>query len=111
MAHVSRDAWLRCLGAIALLALLTGDEVQTGQARLNILWRSLVVSYDSPATQTHDETASAGSLYSDAGREATDAVVAAVSVSCARAIRDVVRLERHWLGSRLTRSPPSAPTA
>lgn len=86
-----------------LLLIAGGQHVSAG---LGILWRSSVVSWDSPTTQLHDEAASQGATYSDPIRQALRALDGAACqrfhvLSCDGAARTPAA------DSRLTRSPPS----
>jgi hypothetical protein len=83
------------LWAVALLALLSVALVQQSAARLGIVWRLAVVSWDSPATQLEDEVASQGLLHDDPARRAR-----------AHALAALVPADRLWLPA-----PPSGPRA
>ncbi|MBI2206661.1 MAG: hypothetical protein HYU41_22730 [Candidatus Rokubacteria bacterium] len=96
---------------LTLLALLVGAEAQFALATLDIVWRTLVLSFDSPASQWTDAIASDGTVSSDGGREAREAVRHGTEPRRFCAVRSAARRDSHWLGSRLTRSPPSSPLA
>lgn len=53
-----------------LLALLLLAAVQQASATLAIVWRGAVLSWDSPASQWHDELASQGATWADLRRQA-----------------------------------------
>lgn len=111
MVGALRSRVVRCAGVVALLALLAGAEAQSALATLNIVWRTFVLSFDSPTSQRNDDIASDGRVSSDPGREAREAVLPGVEPERLGAIRYAAPDDGHCLGSRLTRSPPSASLA
>ncbi len=111
MVTVLRTRGVRCAGVLALFALLAGAEAHFALATLNIVWRTFVLSFDSPATQWNDDIASDGRVSSDPGREAHDAVQPGVTPGRLCAIRYTAPHDSSRLASRLTRAPPSSSIA
>jgi hypothetical protein len=94
--------------AVALLGLLLlAAALQQSAAGLAILQRALVLSWDNPSTQLHDEAASQGAAYTDGSRQAHDHTrlvlrpQGRLSLPSEPAPRDSVAV-----GTALTRSPP-----
>jgi hypothetical protein len=93
---------------LATLALVVTWCAQASHAQLSIVWRTSVVSWDSPATQFHDQLATQGAVYVDAARQLREHVGAAL-LACGRAVpADPPRGHAVAVTSRLTRSPPAA---
>ncbi|MGH7278252.1 MAG: hypothetical protein ACREJG_06140 [Candidatus Rokuibacteriota bacterium] len=90
---------------LVLLALLCLATARHAEAHLHILWRAAVLSWDSPATQLHDEMIGQGVLYLDPARQALDSMVAPptrpLHSAALRCAVDAPSVE-----SGLTRSPP-----
>src|SRR3990172_9219056 len=57
---------------LVLLGLLGAAHVEHGLARLGVLWRQSVLSWDNPATQVLEELASQGVPHADGARQARD---------------------------------------
>jgi hypothetical protein len=98
---------MRLLASALLIVLLAAGGIQHALAHLGIIWRASVVSWDNPATQWQDETASQTPPYVDPAAEATDAVRPAGRPK--RAVlpaRDRDRLAGDF-ASAITRAPPT----
>lgn len=99
----------RRLTSAAFLALVVVWLGQASDARLWIVWRAAVVSWDSPATQLHDELASQSAVDLDAARHLREHVGAALgSLGVLAPAAGPARRDAVALGARLTRSPPVA---
>src|SRR3990172_9876522 len=61
---------------LVLLGLLGAAHVEHGLARLGVLWRQSVLSWDNPATQVLEELASQAVPHADGARQARDRVAA-----------------------------------
>src|SRR3990172_9030995 len=57
---------------LVLLGLLGAAHVEHGLARLGVLWRQSVLSWDNPATQVLEELASQAVPHADGARQARD---------------------------------------
>jgi hypothetical protein len=92
---------------LTLLALAALWCVLGADAQISIVWRAVVVSWDSPATQLHDDVATQGIVYLDAARHLRDQMGAALRpAGRLAAAPDHARGDSPALTSRLTRSPP-----
>jgi hypothetical protein len=92
--------------ALTLLALLALAGAEHATAQLAIIWRAVVVSWDNPLTQLHDEAASQGTLSAGPPRQAGVGVVLVPSGRLPfPAWGDDV--DQTPVTSQLTRSPPA----
>lgn len=94
---------------VTFVALLAICCVRAVTAQVSIVWRTSVVSWDSPTTQFRDELAVQGVAYVDGARQLREHAGAA-SVPSGRLTvpPDRASAEAVALTSRLTRSPPAA---
>jgi len=88
-----------------LVGLVFLGAAMHAEAHLHVLLRAAVVSWDSPATQIHDETALQGALYLDPDEEALQALVPPPS-SSRQAPASNLPPASNTVRSQLTRSPP-----
>jgi hypothetical protein len=99
-----RAAFVLTLG---LLSLLVVSALQASEARVSILWRASVLSWDSPATQLLDELASQGLLYADPARQAREQATVGLRPAGRLALPSAALVHGAVaVGSHLTRSPP-----
>jgi hypothetical protein len=99
----------RAWGAAALLcSALALAQAESSLAQLGILWRTTLLSWDSPATQILDEVASQTAPASDPSRQAADSVAGGGAVK-RRQLLDRFRAPTEpGLRRQLSRSPPAA---
>jgi len=95
--------------AVFVVALLAVAQVQRPHASTNIVWRFLVVSFDSPSTQALDALATEPAPHADLGAELRELTRVAAGVSSRLAVSDGLGSCRSLaLSSCITRSPPEA---
>lgn len=95
--------------AVFVVALLAVAQVQRPHASTNIVWRFLVVSFDSPSTQALDALATEPAPHADLGAELREVARVAAGVSSRLAASDALGSCRSLaLSSCITRSPPEA---
>ncbi len=95
--------------AVFVVALLAVAQVQRPHASTNIVWRFLVVSFDSPSTQALDALATEPAPHADLGAELRELTRVAAGVSSRLAVSDGLgRYRSLALSSCITRSPPEA---
>jgi hypothetical protein len=99
-----RSRWFICLGFVAVL-LMAAFEVPSASSR--IVWRLLVLSFDSPATQSCDELACQSSQTSEP--DETDRYTRLVTPPAGRLAAVARRPHRApvTLSPGITRAPPS----
>ena len=95
--------------AVFVVALLALAQIQRPHASTSIVWRFLVVSFDSPSTQALDMLASEPAPYGDFGAELREFARVAAGVPGRLAATDDLSSRRSLaLCSRIPRSPPEA---
>jgi len=95
--------------AVFVVALLALAQVQRPHASTNIVWRFLVVSFDSPSTQALDALATEPAPHGDLEAELRELTRVAAGVSSRLAATDDLgRCRSLALSSCITRSPPEA---
>src|SRR2546428_13656077 len=86
--------------AVFVVALLALAQVQRPHAPTNIVWRFLVLSFDSPETQALDALATEPAPHADLGAELREVARVAAGVSTRRAASDALgRCRRPGLSS------------
>jgi len=90
-----------------LLALLLLACAQQAGATLGILWRAIVLSWDSPATQLQDEAASQGVACADGARQAREIALLALPPRRVPVAPEVAPGDLLWADASATRSPPA----
>jgi len=91
---------------VALLAICCARAVD---AQVSIFWRTVIVSWDSPTTQFHDELAVQGIAYVDGARQLREHTGAALAPAGRLTVRpDPGQADLIAVTSRLTRAPPTA---
>ena len=99
----------RLVSVALLLSALALAHTQDVGARLGIIWRVAVLSWDSPATQMADEIATGKVTSTDPTRDARNHVVAGVDHACRLLETDEPRAEQLLeLRPRVIRAPPPA---
>ena len=94
---------------LLLVALVWVATVEQSLAGLAILWRVSILSWDSPATQLRDETASQAVPATDVRRQARDHLIGVLRLSRRTAAPEwPLAGDRPALESLLTRAPPAA---
>ncbi len=100
---------LRAWGAAALLcSALALAHAESGLAHLGILWRTTLLSWDSPATQLLDEVASQTAPASDPSRQAADSVTGACAGERLQLLDRSHAPADPGFHRQLSRSPPTA---
>ena len=95
--------------AVFVVALLAVAQVQRPHASTNIVWRFLVVSFDSPSTQALDALATEPAPHADLVAELRELTRVVAGVSSRLAATDGLgRYRSLALSSCITRSPPEA---
>jgi hypothetical protein len=98
---------MRPFSILLMTALLLAAQAQYAAASLAVIWRTAVLSWDSPTTQWQDETALQGSTHVDAGAEAQGAIRPAPVLRLGVMREHVAPCRPACFGSSFTRSPPS----
>jgi hypothetical protein len=93
--------------ALVLLSLLLLAGAQQALATVAIVWRSAVVSWDSPASQWQDELACQGATWSDVRRQAQGAIAPLAPGSRLSAPPATPDLDSPPGAADHTRSPPA----
>jgi hypothetical protein len=91
-----------------LTALLLAAQVQYAAASLAVVWRTAVLSWDSPTTQWQDELALQGSSHVDPAAEAWSAIEQTPAARLEVASDHVEPRRPVCCTSSITRSPPSS---
>jgi hypothetical protein len=100
---------IRWSAVLALLMLLALAQVEHGRALFAIIWRVAVVSWDNPATQVLEDTASQTLPHTDPSRLSHDHARLAARPSGRPAAPEARETVSPALSARLTRSPPPVP--
>lgn len=95
--------------ATVLVALLLAGALQASDAHLWVVWRTALLSWDSPTSQLADALALQGAIHADGARRAREATLAAFRPAGLLRLPIRPALTRSAaLSSRLTRAPPAA---
>jgi hypothetical protein len=94
--------------SVMLVALACSALALCAEGEMRIFWRSLVLSWDLPATQAQDELRVQASLSTDPSREVQQAVVPDADDGHRHVAESRLNVSLSPASARLTRSPPSA---
>jgi hypothetical protein len=100
----------RCAPVAVLFALLSLSQIQQSVARVGILWRTSVLSWDNPATQDLEDIATETVSLPAFEWASASLVVVARPLRDARPVRSDP-VDAPALSARISRSPPGSPVS